>query len=128
MAEQTEHADEPTPAEEPEGSDGGIREGLSAGAREMREGVSRDRIESRLDDTASGRPLMRHLLDLKVVLSALLIAAVITIIVSLLLSPRIGAVVLVIGFFIAWYALASRQYNRRKPTKAVDDDEDAEEG
>ena len=102
---------------------GGLREGLGEGVRQMREDVSRDKIESRLDDAVSERPAIRHLLDMRIVVKALLIAAVLTLIVSILLSPKLGAVVLVLGFGGLWVGLAMRDYNRRKPTKPVDSDE-----
>jgi uncharacterized membrane protein YgcG len=107
-------------AEHVEQSDGGLREGLSEGVRQMREDVSREKLESRLDDAVSERPVTKHLLDLRIVAQALLIAAVLTLIVSLLLSPKLGALVLVVSFGALWFGLASRQYNRRKPTKSAD--------
>jgi hypothetical protein len=103
---------------------GGFREGLGEGVREMREGLSRDKIESRLDDAVSERPVTKHLLDLRIVVRALLIAAVLTLIVSLLLSPKLGAVVLIVSFGAAWFILANRQYSRRRPTQPADSDDD----
>jgi Flp pilus assembly protein TadB len=106
---------------------GGFREGLSEGVREMREGLSRDKIESRLDDATSERPVTKHLLDMRIVVRAVLIAAVLTLIVSLLLSPKLGAVVLVVSFGAAWFILANRQYNRRKPTKPPEEDAESDD-
>lgn len=106
---------------------GGFREGLGEGMREMREGLSRDNIESRLDDATSERPVTKHLLDMRIVVRAVLIAAVLTLIVSLLLSPKLGAVVLVISFGASWFILANRQYSRRRPTKPTDDESDEDE-
>src|SRR3954471_24490690 len=103
---------------------GGLREGIKEGAHEMRENVSRDNIESKLDDAVSDRPLVKHLLDLRNVLKGVAVAAVLCLIVSLLLSPKLGALVLVLGFGIAWVAFAAKDYNRRRPTKPVDDDEE----
>lgn len=107
-------------------SGGSLREGLRDGAREMREDMSRDKLEGRLNDAVDERPLVRHLIDLGVVVRALAIAAVLCLVVSLLLSPKLGALVLVLAFFGAWLALASRQYNRRRPTKAVGGEGDSE--
>jgi Flp pilus assembly protein TadB len=109
-----------------EGSNGGLREGLGEGVRQIREDMSRDKIESRLDDAVSERPAIKHLLDMRIVVKALLIAAVLTLIVSVLLSPKLGALVLVLGFGGLWVGLAMRDYNRRKPTKPADAD-DADE-
>ena len=110
-------------AEHVEQGSGSLRDGLREGAREMRDEASRDKIESRLDDAVSDRPLVRHLLDLRNVLKALAVAAVLTLIVALLLSPKLGALVLVVSFGIAWVAFASKDYNRRRPTKPADADE-----
>jgi hypothetical protein len=110
-------------AEKVDTQPGGLRDGFREGLHELREDVSRDRIESKLDDKMSERPLVKFLLDWGVVLRALAIAAVLTLIVSLLLSPRIGAVILVLSFAIGWVAIAARKYNERRPTKPVDTDE-----
>jgi Flp pilus assembly protein TadB len=103
---------------------GSLREGLGEGMREMRENLSRDNIENRLDDAVSERPVTKHLLDMRIVVRAVLIAAVLTLIVSLLLSPKLGAVVLVISFGAAWFILANRQYSRRRPTKPADENDE----
>ena len=103
---------------------GGLREGVKEGAHELREKASRDNIENKLDDAVSERPLVKHLLDLRNVLKALAVAAVLTLIVSLLLSPKLGALVLVLSFGIAWVAFAGRDYNRRRPTKPAGEDDE----
>jgi hypothetical protein len=108
---------------EVEESSGGMREGLGEGVRQLREDVSRDKIESKLDDAVSERPVTKHLLDMRIVAKALLIAAVLTLIVSLLLSPKLGALVLVVAFGALWFGLASRDYNSRKRTKPADADD-----
>jgi Flp pilus assembly protein TadB len=101
---------------------GGLREGLGEGVRQMRKDLSRDRIEDRLDEAVSDRPVIKYLLDMRTVITALLIAAVLTLIVSVLLSPKLGAVVLVLGFGGLWVGLAMRDYNRRRPTRPADED------
>jgi Flp pilus assembly protein TadB len=103
-----------------------LTDGLREGARELRKEVSRDKIEGRLDDTVSEKPLVKHLLDFRNVLLALAIAAVFTLVVSLASSAKVGAVVLVITFFAAWLILAARSYNARRPTKPIDTDTDDE--
>jgi hypothetical protein len=104
-------------------SSGGLRDGLGEGARQLREDMSRDKIEGRLDDAVAERPVVKHLLDIRIVVKALLIAAVATLIVSILLSPKLGAIVLVLGFLGLWVGLATRDYNRRRPTRPADSDE-----
>ena len=111
-------------AEKVETQPGGLKEGVREGIDEMRENVSRDNIEGKLDDAVSDRPLVKHLLDLRNVLKGLAVAAVLTLIVSLLLSPKLGAIVLVIAFGIAWVAFSASEYNKRRPTKPADDDDE----
>lgn len=86
----------------------------------VREQASPQRVERRLDEAVRDKPLIPHLLDLRVVGKAVAIAAVLAAIVSLLLSPKLGAIVLVVAFGIGWVALANRRYNRRRPTSSGD--------
>jgi hypothetical protein len=118
-----EHAEEET-ADKTE--DGGLREGLGEGMREMREDISLGKVEGRLDEAVEERPVMKHLLDLSVVLKAIAIAAVLTLILVVIGHPRLGAAVLVISFIASWLILATRQYNKRRPTKPVGEDDDAD--
>jgi Flp pilus assembly protein TadB len=99
---------------------GGLKEGLREGTGELREELSRDRIEGRLHEAVNERPLARHLLDMGVVARALLIAAVITLIAWLLLGAKLAALLLVVSFGAAWFILGNRQYNRRKPTAPLE--------
>ena len=105
-------------------STGGLREGLGEGVRQLRDDVSRDKMESRLDEAVSERPVVKHLLDMRIVLKALAIAVVVTLIVWLGLSAKLAAVVLVLGFLGLWAGLAVRDYNRRRPTKPADAGDD----
>lgn len=99
-----------------------LTDGLREGAREMREQVSRDKMEGRLDEAISEKPLVKHLLDWHNVLIALAIAAVLTLVVSFASSPKIGSAVLVISFFAAWLILSARSYNERRPTTPINTD------
>jgi VIT1/CCC1 family predicted Fe2+/Mn2+ transporter len=89
---------------------------IRQGVREM---LSPEQANERLEQAVSERPLARHLIDLKIVGRALLIAAVLTIVTLILFSAVLAAVVLVISFFAAWILLASRSYEKRRPTRAV---------
>jgi Flp pilus assembly protein TadB len=109
-------------AEEVGDTGGGIRDGLRKGAASVRQEASRERIEGRIDEAVNERPLARYLLDMGIVVRALAIAVVACVVVWLLLSAKIAALVLVVGFFGAWLGLASSRYNRRKPTKPADAD------
>jgi hypothetical protein len=97
-----------------------LTDGLKEGAGELRKDVTRDKIEERLDGAVSDKPLLKYLLDIRNVLLALLIAAILTLIVSVATSMKLGALVLVVTFVAAWLILAARDYNTRRPTKPVD--------
>jgi hypothetical protein len=100
-----------------------LTDGVREGAGELRKDVTRDNIESKLDDAVSEKPLLKYMLELKNVLLALLIAAVLTLLVSVASSMKLGALVLVVTFFAAWLILSARDYNQRRPTKPVDTEE-----
>ncbi|MFL5909343.1 MAG: hypothetical protein ACJ768_02070 [Gaiellaceae bacterium] len=90
---------------------------------EIRQGVrdmlSPEEANERLERAVAERPLARHLIDLRIVVRAVLIAAVLTLICLILFSAVLAAVVLVISFFATWILLASRSYEQRRPTRAV---------
>lgn len=89
---------------------------IRQGVREM---LSPEAANERLEEAVAERPLARHLIDLRIVGRAVLIAAVLTIISLILFGAVLAAVVLVISFFATWVLLASRSYDKRRPTKAV---------
>ncbi|MEA2437315.1 MAG: hypothetical protein QOF65_1871 [Thermoleophilaceae bacterium] len=99
---------------------------LREDGRNLRESVRKDNLEERLEGVVEERPGVRPFLELRPLLIAVAIAAVLTLIVSLLFSPVIGAVVLVLSFGIAWVVMSKRSYEERRPTDEVDpDDEDS---
>jgi Flp pilus assembly protein TadB len=99
---------------------------LREDGRNLRESVRKDNLEERLEGVVEERPGVRPFLELRPLLIAVGIAAVLTLIVSLLFSPVIGAVVLVLSFGIAWVVMSKRSYEERRPTDEVDpDDEDS---
>lgn len=85
-------------------------------AATLRERFSGERVEERVSELADERPLVPHLLNLRVVATALAISAVLTLLVAVLLSPQLAALVLVVAFAAAWIVLARRSYERRRPT------------
>jgi Flp pilus assembly protein TadB len=107
-----------------DGEQKGAKEAVREDVRNMRETVSRDGLESKLEDVVEERPATRSFLEPRPVLIAVAIAAVLTLIALLLFSPQLAAVVLVLSFFVAWFALSRRDYEQRRPTR----DANAEEG
>jgi Flp pilus assembly protein TadB len=94
-------------------------------AHSVRDSLRKDNIEERLQDVVEDRPGVQPFLEFRPLVVAVTIAAVLTLIVSLLFSPTIGAVVLVLSFAIAWIAMSRREYSKRRPTSEYDpEDED----
>jgi Flp pilus assembly protein TadB len=107
---------------------GGERtEAMRDDARRMREGVRRENVEEKLEEVVQQRPGVRPFLELRPLAIAVAIAAVLTLIVSLLASVALGALVLVVSFAIAWVVLSKRSYEERRPTKNANQDEDDSE-
>src|SRR5438874_6878693 len=87
--------------------------GFREGAREM---LAPGNVNERLEEAVAERPATRHLLDLKIVGKAVLIAAVLTIIALILFSPLFAGVVLFLSFFASWIFMGMRSYEKRRPT------------
>jgi Flp pilus assembly protein TadB len=99
---------------------------LREDGRNLRESVRKDNLEERLEGVVEERPGVRPFLELRQLLIAVAIAAVLTLISVLLFNAVFGAVVLVLSFGIAWVVLSKRSYEERRPTKEVDpEDEDS---
>jgi Flp pilus assembly protein TadB len=95
----------------------------------MRESVSRENLEERLEGVVDERPAARSFLEPRPLAIAVGIAAVLTLIVALLLSVQLAALVLVLSFFVSWVMLSRRNYDRRRPTRGPDSSAaDAEDG
>jgi hypothetical protein len=87
------------------------------GAREM---FAPGDVNERLEQAVEERPLLRHLLDLRIVVRALLIAAVL---ICLIFSAILASIVLVLSFFGTWIFLGMRSYEQRRPTRSADEAE-----
>ena len=110
-------------AQQMEAETGGTstREGIKA----IRRDFSPRHVEERLGEAVSDRPLVQHLLEWRVIGRALAIAVVLTLVFLLLTSPPFAGFVLILSFFGGWAILGARDYNRRRPTKPVEDEEEA---
>jgi hypothetical protein len=100
-------------------------EAMRDDARQLRESVRKDNLEEKLEGVIKERPGVKPFLDLRPLLIAIGIAAVLTLIATLLVGPAFGAVVLVLSFAIAWVSVTKLRYDERRPTKDADaaDDE-----
>ena len=109
-----------------EGTTGALREDM----HHMRESVSRDNLEEKLEGVVEERPAIKPFLELRPLLIALAIAAVLTLIVALIAGLPAAAIVLVVTFFAAWAFMALRNYEKRRPTEDAhgDREKSAEEG
>jgi Flp pilus assembly protein TadB len=95
-------------------------------ARQMRDSVRRENLEEKIEGVIEERPAARSFLEPRPLLIAVAIAAVLTLIVALLLSVQLAALVLVVSFFASWAILSRRTYEKRRPTRDANADEDAE--
>jgi Flp pilus assembly protein TadB len=111
-------------ASKDEGAGAAIRDDV----RQMRETLSRDNLEEKLENAVEERPAIEPFLDLRLVAIAVGIAAVLTLIAAVVVSVGAGAIVLVLSFFATWAILAMRSYDKRRPTTVVEREKDAEEG
>src|SRR4051812_22453647 len=102
-------------------------EAMREDARHMRESLRKDNLEEKLEGVVEERPGVRPFLELRPLLIAVGIAAVLTIIAALLISLVVAAIVLVFSFAIAWVVLSRRSYSERRPTKDAGEDEDEED-
>ena len=104
----------------------GAKEAVREDLQNVREAVSRDGLESKLENVVEERPATRSFLELRPLLIAAGIGLVLALICLLLFSPQFAAVVLVLSFGLAWVLLSRRDYEQRRPTRDPDADAEAE--
>ena len=92
-------------------------EAMREDARHMRESMRKDNLEEKLEGVVEERPAVRPFLELRPLLIAVGIAAVLTLIAALLFSVGFAGIVLVLSFAIAWVAVSMRSYDKRRPTE-----------
>jgi Flp pilus assembly protein TadB len=92
-------------------------EAMREDARQMRESVRKDNVEEKLEQVVKERPGVRPFLELRPLLIAVAVAAVLTLIFAILFSVALAAVVLVLSFAITWVAVSMRSYDKRRPTE-----------
>jgi Flp pilus assembly protein TadB len=92
-------------------------EAMREDARQLRESVRKDNLEERLEGVVKERPGVRPFLELRPLLIALGVAAVLTLITALLFSVGFAGIVLVLSFGIAWVVVSMRSYDKRRPTE-----------
>jgi Flp pilus assembly protein TadB len=95
-------------------------EAMREDARNLRDSVRKDNLEGRLEGAVKERPGVRPFLELRPLLIAVAIAAVLTLIALLLFSPAFAGIVLVLSFAIAWVAVSMRSYDKRRPSEEKD--------
>ncbi len=93
--------------------------GWRGAVSEMRRDMSVEKMDERLREVASDKPLVRHLLDTRTLVKAIAVAAALTLLTMLLFSVQLAGLVLLVSFFAAWLLLASRSYEKRRGTQDV---------
>ena len=109
-------------------------ETLREGARSVAQQARPSEINPKLEEAMQNKPLLPHLVDMRNVLIAAAIGAVVAIILLLLISPMMAGLGLLVAFFAAWFGLALRDYGRatereqaRREAEADDDVADEDE-
>jgi Flp pilus assembly protein TadB len=100
---------------------------LKEGFQAVRDQARPSEINPKLEEAVQNQPLAPHLLDLKVVLKALAIGAVVALILFLLISPMFAGVGLVLVFFGAWFGLATVSYGKAEDRREAEKSEEEEE-
>jgi hypothetical protein len=92
-------------------------QGFGAQARALKDDLSADKVERKLQEVVEERPKARFLLDFSIVAKALVAAVVVAGVLWLLVSAQIAALALVVVFVGGWLLLAQLSYDRRRETR-----------
>lgn len=87
----------------------------------LRESASRENLEEKLQEVVKDKPATKSFLEPRPLLIAAGVAVVLALIVLLLASPAFAGIVLVVVFAITWVVLSLRDYEKRRPTKDMDE-------
>ncbi|HEX8646966.1 MAG TPA: hypothetical protein VF715_08680 [Thermoleophilaceae bacterium] len=104
------------------------KQGVGAHARALKDDLSPDKVEGKLQEVVRERPKARFLLDFSIVAKALVAAVVIAGLLWLLVGPRLAAVALVVVFVGGWLLMAQLGYDRRRDTHEAGSPEPDESG
>ena len=89
----------------------------------LRDELSPDRVEKKLQEVVEERPKAKHLLDFAIVGKAVLIAVVVALLLWLIFSPQLAGIALIVVFLGAWLGLAQLSYDRRRKTRDTREDD-----
>jgi hypothetical protein len=79
-----------------------------------------ERLDERIDNAVSERPLLAHALDMRVVTRAVAIAAVVAILLWVIAGPALAAIGLLLAYFGSWFVLSRLSYDRRRGSRPAD--------
>jgi hypothetical protein len=88
---------------------------LREGVRDVAHQARPAELDAKLDEAMQNKPLLVHLVSMRVVLTAAAIGAVVALIFFLLLSPMLAGLGLILAFFAAWFGLAVREHEQATP-------------
>ena len=77
---------------------------------------------AKLEETVREKPFLQHLLDLRLVARAVVLALVAALIMWLLVGPASAGLMLLLVFFGTWFVAARVSYDKRRDSEPVDDD------
>jgi hypothetical protein len=79
-----------------------------------------ERLDERIENAVSERPLLAHALDMRVVTRAVAIAAVVAILLWVIAGPALAAIGLLLAYFGSWFVLSRLSYDRRRGSRPAD--------
>ncbi|MEA2143639.1 MAG: hypothetical protein QOI64_2069 [Solirubrobacteraceae bacterium] len=85
---------------------------LRDGVRDIADQASPRELDTKLEEAMQNKPLLVHLLSMRVVFLAAAIGAVVALIFYVLFSPMLAGVGLILAFFAAWFGLAVREHEK----------------
>jgi hypothetical protein len=85
---------------------------LREGVRDIAHRASPSELDAKIDEAMQNKPLLVHLVSMRVVLSAAAIGAVVALIFYVLFSPALAGLGLILAFFAAWFGLAVREHEK----------------
>ena len=103
-------------------------ETLREGVRTVADQARPSQLNPKLEEAMQNQPLLPHLVDMRNVLFAAAIGAVVAIILLLLISPMMAGLGLLVAFFAAWFGLALRDYGHARERHEAEREARGEDG
>jgi Flp pilus assembly protein TadB len=77
----------------------------------------------KLEKTVREKPVLQHVLDLRIVARAVALGVVAALVMWLLVGPATAGFMLLVVFFGSWFVLARVSHDRRRESEPADEDD-----